>query len=126
MNSRYTLSSLVFALAFASTGAAAATIDDTAPLAVTLLPEVRVIASMSHPLAEPAMRVAATAPQRMTLLPTLRVQARNDDGAVLLPAVRVVAAPDVATGESIAFQPDAREAARDEDVPLFHDRVLPR
>lgn len=126
MNSRYTLSSLVFALAFASTGAAAATIDATAPLSVTLLPDVRVIASVSHPLAEPVMQVAATAPQRMTLLPTLHVQAHNDDGAVLLPAVRVVAVPDVGTDEAIAFQPAVREAARDEDASLFHNRMLPQ
>ncbi len=88
MNARLAPHLMLALLAIAPLAAMAAPSD--MPLSATLLPEVRVTASVSHPHAAPILHVADTAPQRVTLLPTLRVEARVD-APVLLPVVRVAA-----------------------------------
>ena len=149
MNTRYSFRracTLVAVVAIAATTAHAdaaestMSIDTRAPLAVTLLPTVSIVADASNPDAVARWHVADEAPLRMTLMPTVRVSAQAAPLALThLPTVRVTAteseiaaATRTAIASTRAFDADAfaartmRVAAieptgateADDDVPL--------
>lgn len=69
-----------------------ATLDSRAPVRATLLPEMKVTASLSNPHAAPSWRLASTRPVPVTLMPTLTVTADVEAIAVaILPTVTVYA-----------------------------------
>jgi hypothetical protein len=71
----------MFALYSISAAAqSSATLDPRAPLRATLLPAMKVTASLSNPHAAPSWRLASTRPLPVTLMPTLTVTA--DIGAI--------------------------------------------
>lgn len=83
----------MFAL-FSITAAAqsSATLDSRAPVQATLLPEMKVTASLANPQAAPRWRLASTRPLPVTLMPTLTVSADVEALAVtVLPTVTVYA-----------------------------------
>ena len=83
----------MFALFSISAAAqSSATLDSRAPAQATLLPEMKVTASLSNPHAAPSWRLASTRPVPVTLMPTLTVTADVEAIAVtILPTVTVYA-----------------------------------
>ncbi len=107
MNTRYSFRracTLVAVVAIAATTAHAdaaestMSIDTRAPLAVTLLPTVSIVADASNPDAVARWHVADEAPLRMTLMPTVRVTATESE---------IAAATRTAIASTRAFDSDA-------------------
>ncbi len=101
MNTRYSFRracTLIAIVAIAATTAHAdaaessMSIDTRAPLSVTLLPTVSVVADAANPDALARLHVGAEAPLHVTLMPTVRVTAQAEPLALTaLPTVRVTA-----------------------------------
>ncbi|HET9034053.1 MAG TPA: hypothetical protein VFN25_14260 [Dokdonella sp.] len=105
---------LLAALSFNAVAETTVTLDPRAPLAATLLPSVRVSASISNPSAEVRWSIAPGRPIPVTLMPTMTITADVADFAVTtLPTVTVFAqieTPPTQRSPSLA-QNDALEPA---------------
>lgn len=83
-----------------------AKLDPRDPLPATLLPEMKVTASLSNPDLAPSWSLASTRPQPVTLMPTLTITADAEALAdvVTLPTVVVVADVESASDDAtVAF-----------------------
>ncbi len=102
---------------------AAVSIEDRAPLQATLLPTVSVVADATRPDAQPSWSIAATRPQRVTLMPTLRISAQAEPLAVtLMPTITVTAKAEslaaVSQPEVDAYAIARADTARATRAPL--------
>ena len=66
------------ALSFNASAGSTVTLDARAPLAATLMPAMKVTASISNPTAEPRWSVYPGRPVKVTLMPTLTITADAD------------------------------------------------
>lgn len=86
---------LLAALSFNALAESTATLDTRAPLPATLLPTLKVSASISNPSAEVRWSIAPGRPTPVTLMPTLTVTAEATALAITnLPTVTVFAQVD--------------------------------
>ena len=86
------LASLLTAFSASAVAQSTVSLDPRAPLQATLLPEMKVTASMSNPHAAPRWSVASTRPVPVTLMPTLTITADAEALAITrLPTITVIA-----------------------------------
>lgn len=104
------LAGMLFAtVSFNAVAESTATLDTRSPVAATLLPSLKVSASISNPSAEVRWRIAPERALSVTLMPTLTVTADAYAVAVTtLPTVTVIAqveAPLLETSAALALAP---------------------
>lgn len=104
-------------LSFNAVAESTATLDARAPLPATLLPSIKVSASISNPSAAVRWSIAPGRPTPVTLMPTLTVSANAYALTITtLPTVTVIASDEIlpsASAQALVLAPSS-------DPPILH------